>query len=322
MRLVSADEIDRALDERGLIAALRRAFSAPDGTSSAFVAPTRHHHAIGPHGGATHLLMPAWSAGAPGPGAYVGTKIVDVFPGNGRLGLPAVMGVYVLQSGETGAPLAVLDGTRLTHRRTAAVSALGADLLARPEASRLLVVGAGALAPFLARAHAAVRPPSHVAVWNHRPAGAERLAASLRAEGMPAEAATDLEASVRVADVVCCATLSTAPLVRGDWLAPGQHLDLVGAFTMAMREADDACLARARVFVDTPAALTEGGEVAIAIRDGALGEADVLADLAALCRGIHPGRGGAGEITLFKAVGTAVADLAAAVAVWDALPAG
>ena len=127
---------------------------------------------------------------------------------------------------------------------------------------------------------------------------------------------------MRAADVVCCATLSTAPLVRGDWLAPGQHLDLVGAFTMAMREADDDCLRGARVFVDTPAALTEGGDVAVAIRDGALREADVLADLAALCRGEHPGRGGADEITLFKAVGTAVADLAAAVAVWDALPAG
>ncbi|WP_237478123.1 ornithine cyclodeaminase family protein [Lichenibacterium dinghuense] len=316
MRLVSADEIDRALDPRSLVEALRRAFA-----SATYVAPTRHHHAIGREGGATHLLMPAWSAGAPGPGAYVGTKIVDVFPDNGRLGLPAVMGVYVLQSGETGAPLAVLDGTRLTHRRTAAVSALAADLLARPDASRLLLVGAGALAPHLARAHAAVRPLSRIAVWNHRPAGAERLAAALRAEGFPAEAAPDLEAAVRAADTVCCATLATAPLLRGAWLAPGQHLDLVGAFTMGMREADDACLRRARVFVDTPAALFEGGDVAVAIRDGALREADVLADLAALCRGSHPGRGDAGEVTLFKAVGTAVADLATAVAVRDALDA-
>ncbi len=253
------------------------------------------------------------------PGAYLGTKIVDVFPGNARLGLPAVMGVYVLQSGETGAPLAVIDGTRLTHRRTAAVSALAADLLARPDASRLLIVGAGALAPHLARAHAAVRPPSRIAVWNHRPAGAERLAAELRAGGLPAEAAPDLEAAVRAADTVSCATLSTAPLIRGGWLAPGQHVDLVGAFTMGMREADDACLRRARVFVDAPAALTEGGDVAVAIRDRALSEADVLADLAALCRGTHPGRDGAGEVTLFKAVGTAVADLAVAVAVWKAL---
>ena len=317
MRLVSADAIDRALDERSLIAALRRAFAA-----SSFVAPTRHHHHIGAAGGAgaTHLLMPAWSAGAPGPGAYVGTKIVDVFPDNGRLGLPAVLGVYVLQSGETGAPLAVIDGTRLTHRRTAAVSALGADILARPAASRLVIVGAGALAPVLARAHAAVRALSHIAVWNHRPAGAERLAATLRSEGFPAEAVTDLEAAVRAADIVCCATLSSVPLIRGAWLAPGQHVDLVGAFTMAMREVDDACLRGARVFVDTPAALTEGGDVAIAIRDGVLRDADVLADLAALCAGSHPGRGGAGEVTLFKAVGTAVADLATAVAVWDALP--
>ena len=318
MRIVTADEIDRALAGRALIEALRRAFSAGD---AGFVAPTRHHHPIGTAGGAgaTHLLMPAWSAGAPGPGAYVGTKIVDVFPDNGALGLPAVMGVYVLQSGETGAPLAVMDGTRLTHRRTAAVSALAADILARPDASRLLLVGAGALAPSLARAHAAVRPPSRIAVWNHRPAGAERLAAALRSEGLPAEAVADLEAAVRDADIISCATLSSAPLIRGGWLAPGQHLDLVGAFTMGMREADDACLGRARVFVDTPAALTEGGDVAVAIRDGALREADVLADLGALCRGAHPGRGGVDEVTLFKSVGTAVADLAAAVAVWEAL---
>ena len=231
------------------------------------------------------------------------------------------MGVYVLQSGETGAPLAVLDGTRLTHRRTAAVSALPPTCW---PAGRVAAAGrrrrrAGA---FLARAHAAVRPPSHVAVWNRSLAGADRLAAVLRAEGLPAEAVTDLEAAVRAADTVCCATLSTAPLIQGGWLSPGQHVDLVGAFTMAMREADDACLRGARVFVDTPAALTEGGDVAAAIRDGALRDGDVLADLAALCRGEHPGRRDAVEVTLFKAVGTAVADLAAAVAVWEALPAG
>ena len=317
MRIVSADDLDRVLAFPALVAALRRAFQG------GFHAPTRHHHPIGAPGGpgATHLLMPAWSDAAPGPGAYVGTKIVDVFPDNGRLGLPAVMGVYVLQSGETGAPLAVLDGTRLTHRRTAAVSALGADILARPDASRLLLVGAGALAPVLAAAHASVRALTRVAVWNHRPEGARRVAAALRDGGLPAEPVADLEAAAREADIVSCATLSTAPLVRGAWLGPGQHLDLVGAFTMAMREADDEALRRARVAVDTAAALHEGGDVAIAVRDGVIRAADVL-DLGALCRGEADGRRTPGDITLFKPVGTAVADLAAAVLAWETLAAG
>lgn len=318
MRVVSAREIDGALDFPSLTGALRGAFAAPDGDAAAVVSPVRHHHRMGRDGGAdaTHLLMPAWTAGSPGRGAFIGTKIVDVFPGNARLGLPAVLGLYVLQSGETGAPLAVLDGTRLTHWRTAAASGLAADLLARPDASRLLMVGAGALAPFLVRAHAGVRRLDRIAVWNRRADGAERLASDLRREGLPAEAVGDLEAAVRDADIVSCATLSTEPLVRGAWLAAGQHLDLVGAFTLGMRETDDEALRRARVFVDTPAALHEGGDVAVAIRDGALRESDVVADLPALCRGA-PGRLSPRDITLFKSVGTALEDLAAAMLVWD-----
>ncbi len=314
MRVVTADEIDAVLDFPSLVGALRRTFASDIG------APARHHHHLGSEGGhhATHLLMPAWTAGTPGPDAYLGTKIVNVFPDNGRLGLPAVLGLYVLQSGETGAPMAVLDGTRLTHWRTAAASALAADCLARPDAERLVLVGAGALAPFLVRAHASMRQIRHVAVWNRRPEGAERLATRLADEGFSAEPVTDLARAVRAADIVSCATLSGSPLVEGAWLKPGSHLDLVGAFTLAMRECDDAALRRARVFVDTPAALHEGGEVALAIRDGVLREADVVADLHGLSRGA-PGRGGSDEITLFKSVGTAIEDLAAAVLVWEKL---
>lgn len=314
MRVVSAEEIDAVLDFPSLVGALRRTFVSENG------APARHHHHVGPEGGrhATYLLMPAWTAGTPGPGACLGTKIVSVFPDNGRLALPAVLGVYVLQSGETGAPLAVLDGTRLTHWRTAAASALAADHLARPDAERLVLVGAGALAPFLVRAHASMRQIRHVAVWNRRPEGAERLATQLADEGFTAEPVTDLARAVRAADIVSCATLSNSPLVEGAWLKQGSHLDLVGAFTLSMRECDDAALRRARVFVDTSAALHEGGDVALAIRDGILREADVVADLHALCRGA-PGRNGPEEITVFKSVGTAIEDLAAAVLVWEQL---
>jgi ornithine cyclodeaminase/alanine dehydrogenase-like protein (mu-crystallin family) len=310
MRFVTADQIDAALDFPSLIEALNRAFLG------AYTAPARHHHAVPVAGepDATQLLMPAWGGDA------LGVKIVNVFPGNGARGLPAVQGVYVLQSGRNGETLAVMDGTRLTLWRTAAASALAARHLAREDASRLALVGAGALAPFLARAHASVRPIREIVVWNHRPESATRLSARLGHEGFQARAEEDLQSAVRGADVISAATLSTTPLICGAWLRPGQHVDLVGAFNMTMREADDLALQRARVFVDTPAALSEGGDVAQAIRDGALAKSAIVADLAALVRDA-PGREAADEITLFKSVGASIEDLAAASLVWQRLAA-
>jgi len=314
MRWISAAEIDEALDFPALIDALARAFVG------GFAAPKRHHHAIERAGAetATHLLMPAWTTPGAPDGAWIGAKIVNVFPDNGRHGLPAVLGLYVLQSGETGEPLAAMDGTRLTHWRTAAASALAARFLARADARRLLMVGAGALAPFLARAHAAVRPIEEVTVWNYRSAGAEKLAAALAGHGWRVHVADDLESAAREADIISCATLSAAPLIAGAWLREGQHLDLVGAFNLEMREADDEALRRARVFVDTDAALAEGGDVALALRSGAIDRAHVLGDLGALCRGMA-GRTGPQQITLFKSVGAALEDLAAAMLVWRKL---
>jgi ornithine cyclodeaminase/alanine dehydrogenase-like protein (mu-crystallin family) len=317
MRLVSAAEIDEALDFPALVDALAQEFRG------GIVAPSRHHHAIerADATAATHLLMPAWTSQAAQGGAYLGTKIVNVFPDNGQHGLPAVHGVYVLQSGATGEPLAAMDGTRLTHWRTAAASALAARFLAREGAHRLLIVGAGALAPFLARAHAAVRPIDEVMVWNHREAGAEKLAAALSGQGWRIQVAGDLEEAVRAADIISCATLASAPLIAGAWLRPGQHLDLVGAFNLEMREVDDEALRRARIFIDTDAALSEGGDVALALRGGAIRRADIVADLGALCRGAV-GRTDSKDITLFKSVGAALEDLAAAMLVWRKLPPG
>ena len=341
MRFVSGEDIDRHLDFPSLIEALAGAFAA------GFVAPARHHHGFGK---AAHLLMPAWTGDAPGSGAWLGTKIVNVFPDNARLGLPAVFGVYVLQSGETGAPLAILDGTRLTHVRTAAASALAARFLARTDASHLLLVGAGALAPCLLRAHASVRPIQRVTIWNHRRETADALAGRLRAAGWNVAVSGDLQQAVGEADIISCATLSQRPLIAGAWLQPGVHLDLVGAFvgsegtlgivteavigliplpervetlvgafSMAMRECDDAALLRARIYIDTPAAMTEGGDVAQALASGAIQSSDIVADLAALCRGKAAGRTAPGEITLFKSVGSAIEDLAAAILVWQRL---
>jgi ornithine cyclodeaminase len=307
-----AAAIDARLSALTLIEALAAAFRG------GLHAPARHHHHIPrPDGDATLLLMPAWSeAGNPTP--VVGTKIISVFPGAARRGLPTVAGLYLLMDGETGQPLATMDGARLTLWRTAAASALAARHLARADASRMLMVGAGALAPFLVTAHAAVRPIKQVALWNHNPARAEACAAALARthRDLSITVASDLEAAARAADLISCATLSSAPLIEGGWLAQGAHLDLVGAFTLAMREADDAALSRARVFVDTDAAFSEGGDVAAAIAAGAFTRAQAAGTLGDLVTGRVDGRRGASEITLFKSIGASIEDLAAASLVW------
>jgi ornithine cyclodeaminase/alanine dehydrogenase-like protein (mu-crystallin family) len=209
MQVVSAAEIDRVLTFPALIDALADAFRGDT------VTPVRHHHEIeraGAH--ATLLLMPAWTGPAAQDGlqdGFLGIKVVSVFPDNGAKSLPSVMGSYLLMDGATGQPVAVLDGTRLTVWRTAAASALAARILAREDASRMVMVGAGSLAPFLIRAHMSQRPIREVALWNRNPQKAETLAAELQSQGLPVTAVTDLEAAVREADLVSCATLSTAP---------------------------------------------------------------------------------------------------------------
>jgi ornithine cyclodeaminase len=314
MRLIDAAGLDRLLSFPQLIPALAEAFKG------GFVAPVRHHHHIErPDADATLLLMPAWSEPARLP-AYVGTKIVTVYPGNAARSLPSIAGLYVLMDGETGAPLCVMDGARLTLWRTAAASALAAAAMARADARHMLMVGAGALAPFLVKAHASIRQLSRVSIWNRSAGAAERVASALRAEGFAASAVTDLEGAARQADLISCATLSTAPLVKGAWLKPGAHLDLVGAFNMAMREADDEALHRARVLVDTEAALIEGGDVAVAIRSGAYDAVSPIGTLTDLVAGRVTPRRSDADITLFKSVGASLEDLAAAVLVHQGLP--
>ncbi|MCB1500578.1 MAG: ornithine cyclodeaminase family protein [Bauldia sp.] len=312
MRVVSAEEIASVLTYPDLIAALRDAFAGD------IAAPARHHHEISrPDADATLLIMPAWHRG---PGGYAGVKVVSVFPGNPARGQPSVVGSYLLLDGDSGRPLAVLDGPALTLWRTAAASALAASYLARDDARRLVMVGAGALAPHLIAAHASVRPIADVAIWNRTPARAGALAAALDRPGLRVMATTDLAAAVRGADVISCATLSRAPLVRGAWLTPGAHVDLVGSYNPAMRESDDEAVAMARVFVDTRAgALKEGGDIVQAIAAGALAESEIAGDVHDLCRGAVSGRRGPEEITLFKSVGAAIEDLAAAVLVFERL---
>lgn len=290
-----------------LVPALRAAFAADAQV------PPRHVHSIETAGGdkGTVLIMPAWSEAG-----FLGIKTINVFPGNSARGLPGLHATYVLYDARTGVPLAMMDGNELTVRRTAAASALGASFLARADARRLLVLGTGRVARLLPAAHASVRPIDEVRVWNHRPEGAEALAKQWRAEGFNARAVTGLEAAVRQADIVSCATLATGPLVHGEWLAPGSHLDLIGSFTPAMREADAHCFAGARTFIDTPEALQKAGELLDAIAAGTLRADEVQGTLAALCRGERAGRTGSEERTVFKAVGSALEDLTAATLVW------
>ncbi len=311
MKIISAETLDAALDPKSLADALRDAFRAD------IEVPVRHHHEIArPDADATLLLMPAWT-GRDNSESFVGTKIVTVYPANGAKSLPAVMGTYLLIKGDTGAPLVAMDGARLTVWRTAAASALAARYLVKPAAARMVMIGAGALAPFLIRAHCAESPISDVALWNHRPERAEHVAADLRAEGFPVRAVTDLETAVREADLVSSATLSSTPLIHGAWLKPGVHLDCVGAFKPSMRETDDAVITRASLFCDTRAgALKEGGDYAQPLAAGLITQETIKADLFDLARGTHRGRASADEITMFKSVGTAIEDLAAAIAVW------
>lgn len=313
MRIIGAEELRAGLPWRELEGALEAMFR------QGCAAPLRHRHALpqptAPEG--TLLLMPAWSAPEAAGRRYTGVKIVHVAPGNGAKGIPAVQAVYLLSDGETGVPLAMLDGGELTDRRTAAASTLAGRFLARPDSRRLLLLGSGRVAAALAEAWCARFPIGEVAIWSRRAENAAALAARLAAHGLPARPAATPDP--RGFDIVSAATLSETPLLRGAEVEPGTHIDLVGAFRPTMRESDAALLARATLVVDTRAgALAEAGDVVQAIAEGAITEAHVAAELAELCRGAHPGRRRPEEITVFKSVGWAGEDLAAAMLAYAA----
>ena len=264
--------------------------------------PLRHAHALAVSD--TLLLMPAWNS------QILITKLVTVMPAAEH----TVQATVLVLDRATGTPLALMDGEAITLRRTAATSALAAQRLARPDVQTLLLVGTGRLAGWMARAHAALRPElRRILVWGRRADAARDMAAVLAAEGLPAQAATDLETAVRQAQIVCCATTSHEPLVRGAWLAPGTHLDLVGGFRPDMREVDDDAVQRACVVVDTYAgALAEAGDLTQPLQRGVITPEHIVAELAQLLRGEREGRRSHDQITLFKSVGTALEDLAAA----------
>jgi ornithine cyclodeaminase len=303
MRYVSAEEVHAALDYPSLVEALRELFRRG-------VDEARAIHLTEPLPGGKEnvwLLLPAWQHGR-----HQGIKLVSVYPGNAAKGLESVQGLYVLFDGTNGLPLAAIDGAALTFWKTAANSALAASWLARPDAATLLMVGAGALAPHLVRAHCAVRPIRQVLIWNRTAATAERMAATIAGPGLTVEVAGDLAAAVARADIISCATMATTPVIRGEWLKAGTHLDLVGGFRLDMREADDAAVRRARVFID--AWFTAGdhcGDICQPLASGLLRKEDIT-DSFQLARGERPGRTAAAEITLFKSGGGGHEDLGTA----------
>jgi len=304
LRSYSAAEVHAALGYPELIEALRAAFKG-DGEPM----PLRQAYEVGVDGTPARLLtMPAWIRGE-----ALGVKLVTVFPQNAERGLGAVSSLYFLLDGETGQPRAMIDGEALTNRRTAAASALASDYLSRADSRTLLIVGTGHVARHLAAAHRAVRPIEKVLVWGRHPERVRALADALVRQGVNAVPVADLDLALPQADIVSCATTSTEPLVKGALLRPGTHLDLVGAFTPQMRESDDAAISRSRVFIDTyPGALAEAGDLLQPIAAGTWSADRICGDLHELTNGAKSGRLDRDDITLFKSVGAAIEDLAAA----------
>jgi ornithine cyclodeaminase len=285
-----------------LIEALRQAFAA------GAEVPLRHTHHVGSGDAAgISLLMPAWDDEG-----FYGVKIVNIYANNHTRNKPGLHATYILHDATTGEPLAIFDGNIITSRRTAAASALGVDYLARNDARSLLVCGAGRVGSLLAPAIATVRQLDDIMVWDIDAAAAGRTVQGLQALGLPARVASTLEPAARGADIISCATLASQPFLRAEWLAAGSHVDLVGSFTPQMCEAEPACFAGAGVWIDTGEAATKSGDILNAIAAGCLAPDAIRGDLTQLTRGECAGRVSQDERTVFKAVGTALEDLAAA----------
>jgi ornithine cyclodeaminase/alanine dehydrogenase-like protein (mu-crystallin family) len=310
VRVIDQDQIDAVLTWRALIDALDEGHRLGRGQT---------HDVLLGEGGDILLSRAAWKAGY-----GIGIKTVTGFFGNPARTppRPSVQGVFVLFDHDDGRPLAVIDGAAITAWKTAADSALGSRYLSRPDARCLLMVGAGALAKPLIQAHLSVRPRlEKVLVWNRTRGRAQALTAELQADGLAAEVAADLGAAVRVADIVSAATRTEKPLIQGVWLQSGAHLDLVGAFTASMREADDTALRRGRIFVDArETTLDHIGELKVPIERGVIDKDDVLADLYDLAGGLR-WRRSPDDITIYKNGGGAHLDLMTAIAIYRGIEA-
>ncbi len=311
MRFISGAEIESVFEYEVFIPRLKEAFC------SNYIVPERHHHEFDNGVGedtSTLLLMPAWSNGE-----HLGVKMVTVSPYNGESRLPAIQGIYTLMDASNGVIEVQMDAKVLTTKRTAATSALASCFLSREKSSTLFMVGTGALAPELIKAHSTVRSINKVLIWGRNKEHAERLKSRIQKPGIEVEIVLSLEEGTKKADIISVATLSKEALVLGKWLQPGQHLDLVGAYKPDMRETDDDALKKASIYVDHDGALRESGDLAIPLKEGTLKIQDIKNDLKSLCTSGELVRVSDREITLFKSVGHALEDLAGALYLLDCL---
>jgi len=306
MRYYRADELREAADLQALVEALEAGHLQPK--------PEIADGLIGPDH-ARYLIRSAHNGKD-----LVGSKLVTIMPDNPSVhGLPAVQAVIMLFDAATGQPLAALDATEPTYWKTGADSALGSKLLSRESSRVLVMAGAGGLLPWLVRAHFAVRPKlDRVMIWNRTPEKAEELARVLVSEGFPATAADDLEGVVRQADIISTATMATEPIIKGTWLKPGTHVDLVGGYSPDTREADNEVIARSRLFVDCLESALDGvGDILKPLERGIIDQGDILGDLFDLASGRVNGRENESDITVFKNAGGAHLDLMVAQALID-----
>lgn len=300
---ISGDFINSNTNFKELVSELRQAFSA-----NSIIVPQRHHHDFPNPKEAVDssmLLMPAWD-----PEDKCGVKIVTVSPNNGKYDLPTIEGVYLYFESQKGQLQAILEAKSLTNKRTAAASALASDILSNKDAKSLLMVGTGALSANLIEAHSSVRPIEKVYVYGRDFEKATQIAKSYVNHNFTIEPVSTIGEVISEVDIISCATLSKDPLIKGKWLRPGQHLDMVGAYKVDMREADDEALLRSSVFVDNiSSAIKETGDLVIPLKAGTIRKEGIKADLFSLCASKHPGRTKRDEITFFKSVGHALEDL-------------
>ncbi|WBX74061.1 ornithine cyclodeaminase family protein [Tenacibaculum pacificus] len=289
-----------------LISELKSSFSSQD-----TIVPMRHHHDFANpevNADSTLLLMPAWT-----PSKTAGVKIVTVSPENSQFDLPSINGTYIYLDAVKGTIKAILEAKSLTVKRTAAASALASSFLSIENASSLLMIGTGALSVNLIKAHASVRPIKNVFIWGRNFSKAQAICETLKDEDFTITAIENIEEKISDVDIISCATLSKNPLVFGKYLKAGQHVDLVGAYKKGMREADDETITKGAVYVDTyQGGLKESGDILIPLQTGVLKEEDINADLFELSSSKKTGRKTDEEITVFKSVGHALEDLAAA----------
>lgn len=303
MRVITEEEVAKFIDYATLINELKKAF-----ITDIKVPPRIHQDFENPKEevDSTLLLMPSWQASE-----ELGIKVLTVSPNNAKYNLPGINAVYLLFDAHKGGLKAVIEAKKLTSMRTAATSALASSYLSREDAKVMLMIGTGALSEELIRAHATVRKLEKIYIWGRDKEKALKIVKKLQVE-FNIQAVDSIEEKIAEADIVSCATLSNDALVLGKFIKAGQHYDLVGSFKPNMREADDALISKVSIFIDSEMAKKESGDIKIPLESGVISEDSIKADLFELTREEKKGRTSKEQITLFKSVGHALEDFAAA----------